>query len=80
MDAITVTVEFEVLEHGWVKANVLGLAVERTGRDRADAESSIINALREHFAEASRNADDLSDRRALSLAPSWPPWESTATA
>lgn len=76
MDSIGLAVAFRVEEHGWVRARALGVPVTAMGRDRAEAESFLVEALRTYFLDASTiNDDDPLDAYAeLCLIPADPAW------
>ena len=76
MDLIGLAVSFRVEEHGWVKAEARGVPVTATGRDRAEAESFLVDALRAYFHDAAlRNADDPLEAQAmLCVIPADPAW------
>ena len=76
MDAIGLAVAFRVEEHGWVSARALGVPVTATGRDRAEAELFLVDAVRTYFFDASTasGADPLDEHAELSLIPADPAW------
>ena len=80
MDSIGIAVAFRVEEHGWVSARALGVPVTATGRDRAEAESFLVDALRTYFLDAATsNGDEPLDGRAeLCLLPADPAWRPIA--
>ena len=77
MDPIGLSVAFRVEQHGWVTARALGVPITATGRDRAEAELFLVDALRTYFSDASTAngpGTALDDYAELSLIPADPAW------
>ena len=81
MDSIRLPVAFRVGEHGWVMARALGVPVTATGRDRAEAEAFLVEAVRTYFLDAARGdaGDPLEAHAELCLIPADPAWRPTAS-